>query len=35
MDLSRSHILIHIINKCEGPGQYNTNCKKKCLCFDI
>ena len=25
MDLSRSHRLIHVINKCEGRGQYNTN----------
>ena len=25
MDPSRSHRLIHVINNCEGPRQYNTN----------
>ena len=25
MDPLRSHRLIHIINNCEGTGQYNTN----------
>ena len=25
MDPSRSHRLVHVINNCEGPGQYNTN----------
>ena len=29
MDPSRSHRLIHVINNCEGPGQYNTN--NKCV----
>ena len=25
MEPSRSHIIVHVINNCEGPGQYNTN----------
>ena len=25
MDPSRSHRLVHVINNCERPGQYNTN----------
>ena len=34
MDPTRSHILIHVINNCEGP-QYNTNSKHFFLCFDL
>ena len=25
MDPSISHRLVHVINNCEGPGQYETN----------
>ena len=25
MDPYRSHRLVHVINNCERPGQYNTN----------
>ena len=36
MNPSRSHRLIHVLNNCKGPVQYNTNGKKKLvLCFDL
>ena len=35
MDPSRSHRLVHVINNCEGPGQYNTNSNTFFLCFDL
>ena len=35
MDPSISHRLVHVINNCEGPRQYNTNRKKNVLCFDL
>ena len=33
MDPSRSRRLIHVINNCEGPGQYNTNSEICCVVF--
>ena len=36
MDPSRSRRLVHVINNCEGPGQYNTNCNIFLfLCIDL
>ena len=35
MEPSRSPRLIHIINNCEGLGQYNTNSNIFILCFDF
>ena len=35
IDTSRSHRPVHVINNCEGPGQYNTNSKKNFSCVLI
>ena len=35
MEPSRSRILVHVINNCEGPRQYNTNSNICFLCFDL